>query len=86
MDNYYLAIKGGEVLDFLSINAIFSAIYTPHTPADTTNNKIRHYQDRKDDFRVINNEPIAILKGPFSEGLTKKLVDYGVELRDLDLQ
>jgi hypothetical protein len=87
MSETYYAVKEGKPLSFLDINAIFSAIYTPRTPASvcgSENRGERHYERGEDDFTVSNNDKIgASLKGKISPTLINRLKGYGVELSSL---
>jgi len=82
MGEKYYAIKEGKPLHFLDINAIFSSIYTPCTPALSTNKDdiTRHYHKKDDDFVVFDDKNGALLEGNISSVLVRRLQDYGVRL------
>jgi len=81
MDKRYYAIKEGKPLPFLDINAVFSAMYTPHTPTSSRmNDPIIHYKRGEDDFCVFNETDGALLGGKISSVLISKLKGYGIEL------
>ncbi len=79
VEEYYAKINE-KYLSFSDINAIFSAMYTPHTPADTAQKEVRHYQRLDDDFSVFNNPDKCILKGKITPTLINRLKGYGVSL------
>ena len=81
MGEKFYAVKEEKPLLFSDINAIFSAMYTPHTPSSfSEKDKIRHYQRMDDNFSVIDNEDGALLEGKISTTLISRLKGYGVEL------
>jgi hypothetical protein len=85
MSETYYAVKDGEPLSFSDINAIFSAMYAPHTPTSVCKGNLteRHYERREDNFTVIDDEKGAILDGNISPTLINRLKGYGVELSSL---
>jgi hypothetical protein len=85
MSEKFYAIKEEKALPFSDVNAIFSAMYTPHTPTSSgQNDPIKHYQKGEDNFSVTNNENGALLEGKISPTLINRLKGFGVALNIVD--
>ena len=79
----YFIDKEGKPIDAFSLNAIFSAIYTPIVPVDHSMGKnYLHYKKGGNDFFVGEENGKSFVDGEISSNLIKKLQSYGVEKRN----